>query len=99
MSRSKNGISDPFTSNIIPLPGEFCEHRRPGYQPELGGWVFFLNGVTVFTRDTKQIPVDQLSVTALMAPPMCGLMEPLLGADFGSQTGSFFRAFLSLFQR
>ncbi len=40
-----------------------------------------------------------LSVTALMAPPMCGLMEPLSGADFGSQTGSLFRAFLALLQR
>ena len=75
MSRSKNGISDPFTSNIIPLPGEFCEHRRPGYQPELGGWVFFLNGVTVFTRDTKQIPVDQWLMLESLG--LCCRLTPL----------------------
>ena len=28
-----------------------------------------------------------VSVTALMEPPMSGLMEPLTGADLGSRTG------------
>ena len=31
--------------------------------------------------------VALLSVTALMEPPMSGLMEPLTGADLGSRTG------------
>ena len=30
---------------------------------------------------------DAVSVTALMEPPMSGLMEPLTGADLGSRTG------------
>ena len=29
----------------------------------------------------------RVSVTALMEPPMSGLMEPLTGADLGSRTG------------
>ena len=40
-----------------------------------------------YARKTNAFSKKFLSVTALMEPPMSGLMEPLTGADLGSRTG------------
>ena len=37
--------------------------------------------------DQYPLGLQMVSVTALMEPPMSGLMEPLTGADLGSRTG------------
>ncbi len=49
-ARSKHSIS---------LPDNTTEITRPGYQPQLGGWIFFEDGQTKFTTDTRDIPRDQ----------------------------------------
>ena len=45
----------------------------------IGRWLQFSMGALGFLMS--------MSVTALMEPPMSGLMEPLTGADLGSRTG------------
>ena len=43
--------------------------------------------VLLFDRLFLTEDLELMSVTALMEPPMSGLMEPLTGADLGSRTG------------
>ena len=47
---------------------------------------FFLEWKEPYPLTVKKL-ARLLSVTALMEPPMSGLMEPLTGADLGSRTG------------
>ena len=46
-----------------------------------------VSGVNAAVRALASASALTLSLTALMEPPMSGLMEPLTGADLGSRTG------------